>query len=96
MRQAIKRPDKRRQQHDQDPGGVIGQRSQQFAQALIEKQRKTEQQHAQTNALAETETLTEDKQTADQQQDWRDLNHQLRGAGAEQVQAGQIEHIVGT
>ncbi|MNP14638.1 hypothetical protein D3C76_1069710 [compost metagenome] len=92
--QGIEGPDRGRQQHKQHTGGVVGQRREQLTQALVEKQRKADQQHQQANPLPQAETLLEHKQTGDQQHDRSHLHYQLRRTGAEQVQAHQIQHIV--
>ena len=94
MPQRIKGPDRGRQQHHQHAGGVIGQGGQQLTQALIEKQGEPDQQHQQANPLPQAEALLEHEHTGDQQHDRPHLHHQLRGAGAEQVQAHQIQHVV--
>ncbi|MNP22478.1 hypothetical protein D3C76_1151500 [compost metagenome] len=94
LAQGIERPDRRRQQHHQDPGGVVAQGCQQLAQALVEEQRETDQQHQQADALPHTEPFLEHEQAGDQQHDRPHLHHQLRGAGAQAVQAHQVTHVV--
>ncbi|MNP06697.1 hypothetical protein D3C76_986930 [compost metagenome] len=94
LRQAVEGPDEGRQQDDQHSQGVLAHGGEQLFQALVEEQAEAQHRHRQAEGLPQAEALLEDVQAAQQEKNGRHLDHQLRGAGAEHVQAHQVEHIV--
>ncbi|MCY1342313.1 hypothetical protein D9M69_282940 [compost metagenome] len=94
LRQPVEGPHEGRRQYHQHPGGIGRQRSEQLIQALVEEQPEAHQHHQQADALADAEALAKHEQAADQEQHRRHLDHQLRGTGAEQVEAEQVQHVV--
>jgi len=94
LAQGIEHPDRSRQQDRQHAGGVGAKGRQQLFQALVEEQPEADDQHHQAHALPDAETLLEHKHAGDHQEDRAHLHHQLRGAGAEQFQAHQVQHVV--